>query len=237
MLVQTVGILKKTMYETYVNSLYLVFKVFSVAVIILIFWHIWSAITPKEGMAIAMYIMLAELFDKSYPRQYWAITSEIKSGRIDNRMIRPASIIWQLFVESWGEFALTFSVAFIILYLIVNQTTGYVFNLLDVALGATLFGLAVFPTHVIIGLLTVWVGDSRPINNLYHKIEMIFQLIPMYKFNIAKFLPQYYVYTVPARVTQGFGVDASYWVTLTMLYAVLFWIYKQAMVKMYVFGG
>ncbi len=240
----------------------LVGRVVFLAVILFIFSRVWDAVlaggdigVPGAGRReLIWYLAVTEWCVLSIPQLFLAIESDVRSGDIATRMVRPVSYVGAMVADALGETALRLAVlgpagalfAWLLAGGLPADARGLVFAL---PLGALASLLAVLST-ALIGLSAFWIVDTSPVYWIWQKLLFVLggllfplELYPAWLRALARLSPFPAMVWGPGRTVMGFAPGAAFATALELLLwtgalaGLLAWLSRRAKLRLAVNGG
>lgn len=246
----------------YASSLLFRFVGFAITMAVLI--SLWNFIYSEPGSIIngytfnqmIWYLLFAEVI--TYGSGSNVATNEvrdcIKSGNIAYQVVKPYNyIIYTIFkyiADTFIRFIMFLIVAVLMGFIFAGPIEG--FNPVSLLPAIPVYFLAVLLTgsiRILISISAFWVEDSRPFQNVYNKIVLIFgvffpiEMFPNIIQNILKFTPVYGVSYGPAKLIINFSSEIlgsvllSQVVSLVIVFILIGIVYGRGVKKLNVNGG
>ena len=246
----------------YISSLFFRFIGFAITMFVLV--SLWSYIYGDstsiiKGYSFAQmiwYLLLAEVI--TYGSGSKVATDEIrdniKSGNIAYQINKPYNYIGYTICKFMADTIIRF-IAFAIIATILGLVfAGKIpnFNYLSLLAAIPVFLLAVLITgmiRILISLSSFWVEDSKPFQNVYNKMVLMFgvffpiEMFPKVVGNIIRYTPIYSVSYGPAKLIINFSssifksILLSQLITILIVIILMIIIYKKGVKKLNVNGG
>lgn len=222
-----------------------------VAFIIFVFANIWRVVFASTGTNIISgftypmmiwYLVLTEAITISQGKIITEIGKEMISGEIANYLNKPYNYIFYKYSSTIGTSISTF-----FLILIIAGITALIFagpiefdwaNLIFVLIASFLGITLHFTLMATLGILCLWLEDSRSLNFLYQKIIFVaggmlvpLDIFPTWFSSICFLLPFSYAVYAPAVLFVKFSFD-NFVQTVAIQ---LFWIIVTCIIAMLIF--
>jgi len=237
-------------------------RVVFLGVILFIFSRIWETVLARGALTVSgagkaeliWYLAVTEWCVLSVPPVFLAIESDVRSGDIACRLVRPVSYVGAQLAEALGETALRLLVlgptGAAIAFALAGGWPADPWGLLLAApLGALASALAVLSTAAI-GLSAFWIVDTSPIYWIWQKLAFVLgglllplELYPDWLRALARFSPFPAMLWGPGRMAFGFAPGAALETLLELLAwsalvaAGLAWLANRARLRLTVNGG
>ena len=246
----------------YASSLLFRFVGFAITMAVLI--SLWNFIYSEPGSIIngytfnqmIWYLLLAEVI--TYGSGSNVATNEvrdcIKSGNIAYQVVKPYNyIIYTIFkyiADTFIRFIMFLAVAIVLGLIFAGPIQG--FNPWSLLAAIPVYFLAVLLTgsvRILISISAFWVEDSRPFQNVYNKIVLIFgvffpiEMFPNVIQSIIKMTPIYGVSYGPAKLIIDFSLGIfgnvllSQIISLIIVFILIGIVYGRGVKKLNVNGG
>jgi ABC-2 type transport system permease protein len=213
-----------------------------VAFIIFIFSNIWRVVFASTGTQIingftypmmVWYLVLTEAITISQGKIITEIGKEMISGEIANYLNKPYEYIFYKYSSTIGASSATFfltlliagSSAFFLVGPIEFSWMNIAFVLFSSFLGITLH----FTMMATLGILCLWLEDSRALDFLYQKIIFVaggmlapLDIFPAWFTSICFILPFSYAVYAPAMLFVKFSFDKFIQTILTQIFWIIF---------------
>ncbi len=237
-------------------------RVVFLGVILFIFSRVWETVLARGAVAVSgagkteliWYLAVTEWCVLSIPQVYLAIESDVRTGDIACRLVRPVSYLGAQLAEALGETGLRLlvlgpagaGIAFALSGAWPSDPRGL---LLALPLAALASVLAVLSTAAI-GLSAFWIVDTSPIYWIWQKLAFVLgglllplELYPDWLRAVARFSPFPAMSWGPGRMAFGFAPGAALETLLELLVwsalvgAGLVWLSRRARLRLSVSGG
>lgn len=246
----------------YVSSLFFRFIGFAIMMFVLV--SLWSFIYGDpdniiKGYSFSQmiwYLLFAEAisFGSGSKVATDEVKDNIKSGNIAYQINKPYNYIGYIICKYMADTLIRF-IAFLIIVIILGIVfAGPIpdFNYLSIISGIPIFLLAVLITgmvRILISLSAFWVEDSRPFQQVYNKIILMFgvffplEMFPSIVGKIVKYSPIYGVSYGPAKLVLSFSNELfksillSQLITILIVMLIIYIVYKKGVKKLNVNGG
>ena len=246
----------------YLNSLLLRFIGFTITIYVLI--SLWTFIY-SDGTNIIngytfkqmiWYLLLSEsiMFGSGSSVAKEEVKTSIKSGNIAYLINKPYNYILYIICKYMADTLLRFITILIIAIILGLIFAGFIpdFNILTIIYAIPIYIIAILITgmiRILISLLSFWVEDSHPFQNIYNKIILIFgvffpiEMFPKIIGNILRYTPIYSITYGPAKLIINFNTNLlkniliSQIITLIIISLLLSIIYRKGVRKLNVNGG
>lgn len=257
-------IIKTTLNDSiqYVSSLIFRFIGFAITMFVLV--SLWSYIYGDSTSIIKgysfsqmiWYLLLAEVI--TYGSGSKVATDEvrdnIKSGNIAYQINKPYNYIGYIVCKYMADTIIRF-IAFLFIAIIMGLVfAGSIPNLnyISIICGIPIFLLAVLITgmiRILIGLSSFWVEDSKPFQNVYNKMVLMFgvffpiEMFPKVVGKVIRYSPIYSTSYGPAKLILGFSGELfknillAQFITIAIIILLMIIIYKKGVKKLNVNGG
>jgi ABC-2 type transport system permease protein len=230
--------------------------------ILYIFLQLWTATFHGEGAdtisgysfkQIMWYLIVTEAMTLACPSLCTRVESEVKSGDIAFKLVRPVSFILFHYIEYMSETMLRFGVNVvlgIVLGLMVIGPPDFGAGLLWLPL-AVFFGFTVnFLLNMVLALCAFWVEETRGLEFVYHKflftiggMLMPLELFPQALQRIGHWLPLQAIVYIPAKTAVAFNPEklaamlATQLLWISVIGFVVIGVYRNGVKKLNVNGG
>ena len=175
----------------------------------------------------------------------WDMSYDIKQGKFNVHLIRPYSLMSYMFAANLGWRLVRTFVGLPAMALVAFAFRGYLPSTMSVNAGWQ-FWLAVVLGHVVsfsityaIGLLSLWLYETKSLHHFYYLMSLIFsgQIAPIALFpaglqTVARLLPFPYVIGFPASIFlrrisdhaiyEGYAIQVG-WIITAMLLSTVLW--------------
>ena len=242
----------------------ILFRIAGFVITLLILISLWSFIYKDSESLIngysfnqmIWYLLLAEMitFGAGSKVATDEVRNNIKSGNIAYQINKPyhyiVFVISKYLADTFIRFTIFSIIAICLGLIFAGGIDG--FNIYTLLSGIVIFFLGVLITglmKILISMLAFWVEDSKPFQNIYGKIVLIFGvLFPLEMFpnivqKIIRFSPIYGVSSGPASLIINYSFNGFKEVLITQLITILvillllFVIYGKGVKKLNVNGG
>lgn len=257
-------VMKTTFNDSLQYASNLIFRFIGFSITISILVSLWSFLY-KDGAGtingytfnqMIWYLLLAEIitFGSGSKVATDEVRDCIKSGNIAYQVNKPYHyVIYTIFkflADTFIRFSMFSIIAIILGLIFAGPIEGFNINTLLSAI--PVYALAVLITgsvKILISLSSFWIEDSKPFQNVYNKIVLIFGvLFPLEMFptiiqKIIKFTPVYGMSYGPAKIVIDFNstilkeVLIAQIITITIVLILIFIIYERGVKKLNVNGG
>ena len=246
----------------YISSLF--FKFIGFAIMMFVLVSLWSFIygDPEniiKGYSFGQmiwYLLLAEsiTFGSGSKVATDEVRDNIKSGNIAYQINKPYNYIGYIISKYMADTMIRF-ISFLIIVIILGLVfAGSIpdFNYLSIICGIPVYLLAVLITgmvRILISLSSFWVEDSKPFQNVYNKMVLMFgvffplEMFPSIIGKIIRYSPIYSTSYGPAKLILSFSNELfktillSQFITILIIIILMSIIYKKGVKKLNVNGG
>ena len=231
--------IKRGWKEAYTNVFYVVVQVAWIALIALIFFHVWYHVVD-DPRRVLVYVAVAEAFYfTASTRVARVMEQEYTEGRLDIRLLRPVPLWLQYFSEMFGPGFFQFLLTTVFLSAVLYAYLGVYINVPLAALAYPLFSLFNTLFYFILGTLVVELGRLSIVRWIASKIDVIFILVPREVLgNVVYYvLPSAYMYYWPTMLVLEGTISPVWFLGLLFLFPCALLAERRMQRKIEVFGG